>query len=428
MKTDHLMKYKKILFLIISRFLIALIAVIICTSLIAKYLVGKYDEKYTNRKITMNWAYVNPLTGYIHLSNLKIYEQESDSIFFSADGVTARISMIKLLFKTFEIRKLALNNPHGTIIQNKKEFNFNDLVDKFSSDEKSDTTRSKIHFSILNIKIDDGEFYFHEKMIPVNYFIKNVNIVSKGKRWDSDTINTQFSFLPGTGSGDIRGDLTINLKTLDYRLAFVSHEFNLNILEQYLKDLTNYGSFSANIDADLKSNGNLKSVRDITATGFLAINDFHFGKDPQDDFVAFDKLAMAIIEMSPDKNKYLYDSVFLKHLFIKYERYDSLDNLQTIFGKNGARIKAIDNDPARFNLILEIADYIKALSKNFFRSEYKINRLRIYDADIKFNDFSTSEKFAMELNPMNVIADSIDKNHSRANILLESIIKPYGRI
>jgi hypothetical protein len=428
MKIIHLNKYSKILYYAASCIIVIVIVVTLCISLIAKYLIGKYDEKYTGREITMDWAYVNPLTGYIHLSNLKIYEQENDSIFFSADGVTARISMIKLLFKTFEIRKLELNNPHGTIIQNKKEFNFNDLVDKFSSDEKSDTPRAKIHFSILNIKINNGEFHYHEKLIPINYFIKNVNLASTGKRWDSDTINTRFTFINGMGGGDIKGDVTINFKNLDYRLAFVSHKFNLNIIAQYLKDLTNYGSFSANLDADMKSQGNLIEMNDVTNSGFIAINDFHFGKDPDDDYASFDKLVLAITQMSPRKKIFIYDSISLSHPYIKYERYDSLDNLQTIFGKDGARITAIKADPARFNLVIEIANYIKTLSKRFLKSDYKINRLRIYNADIKFNDFSTSEKFSLTLQPLTVIADSVERNHNRVNISLESIIRPYGRL
>jgi len=428
MKINHLNKFKKIVFIIISRFLIFVIVLTLFNSPFTRYLVSRYDEKYTGRNIKMDWAYVNPLTGYIHLRNLKIFELKSDSIFFSADGVSIKLAMLKLFHKTFEISKLTLYHPRGAIIQNKKDFNFNDLAEKFSSGGKSNQTKKKFHFNILNIKIEDGEFHFHEKQIPVNYFIKNVNILSTGKRWDSDTINAQFTFINGMGSGDIKGDVTINLRNMDYRLALVTHKFDLNIIAQYLKDLTNYGSFSANIDADIKSKGNLEIVRDITASGYLSINDLHFGKNVFDDYVSFDKLTLSIIEMSPNKNKYMYDSVSLNHPYIKYERYDDLDNLQTIFGKAGSKIKAINNDPGRFNLILEIADYIKALSKNFFRSDYKINRLRVYNADVKFNDFSTSEKFVLALNPLTIRADSIDKNHSRANISLESIIKPYGNL
>ena len=65
----------------------------------------------------------------------------------------------------------------------------------------------------------------------------------------------------------------------------------------------------------------------------VAINDFHFGKNPEDDYASFDKLVLAINEMSPKKHKYLFDSVSLSHPYFKYERYDYLDNLQTMFGK-----------------------------------------------------------------------------------------------
>jgi hypothetical protein len=54
--------------------------------------------------------------------------------------------------------------------------------------------------------------------------------------------------------------------------------------------------------------------------------------------------------------------------------------------------------------------------------------MRISKGDIKFNDFSLSERFAVELNPLTVIADSINKDHNRVKVNLKAIIKPYGNI
>ena len=392
------------------------------------HLITKYVSKHTGRQITMDRAYINPLTGTIQLSNIKFYELKSDSIFFAADGINANIAMLKLLSKNYEIRKLTVNHPRGTVIQNNKNFNFSDLIDTFSSKDSSGASKTTAHFSILKILINGGEFYYREQQIPVNYSIKNVNIISSGKRWDTDTVNIKFSFLPGIGNGAIKGDFTINIKSKDYRVALLANKFDLNIIEQYLNDLTSYGSFSANIDADIKSNGNLNNVEDVTTRGMLVINDFHFGKNPNDDYVSFDKLVLAIREISPKKNIFSYDSILLSHPYFKYERYDKLDNLQTIFGKNGANITAIKSDPAKFNLVLEIANYIQELSKNFFRSNYKINRLRILRGEIKFNDFSLSEKFAIKLYPLTVIADSIDKRNRRVKVSLESLIKPFGNM
>ncbi|MEP7170729.1 MAG: DUF748 domain-containing protein, partial [Bacteroidota bacterium] len=108
--------------------------------------------------------------------------------------------------------------------------------------------------------------------------------------------------------------------------------------------------------------------------------------------------------------------------------YDSLDNFETMFGKKGANIEAAKADPQKFNLILEIADYVKELAKNFFHSYYKINTLIVTKGDLKFNDYSLSEKFTMGASPFSITADSIGTSKGPADIILKSGIQPYGDI
>ncbi len=262
----------------------------------------------------------------------------------------------------------------------------------------------------------------------MHYIINEVNFESTGKHWNADTMAVKFSFLSGTGSGSAKGIFTINFKNLDYRLAATVHQFDLKPIEQYLKALVNYGHFSANVDADIQATGNLKDQENLNAKGWIALNDFHFGKNPDDDYASFDKLVLKIEELSHKNHQYLFDSVSLSHPFFKYERYDYLDNLQTMFGKHGANISAAKADPARFNLILQIADYVKVLAKNFFKSDYKINRLAIYNGSFKFNDYSLTEKFSIEANPLDVVADSVNKNRKRVEVSFKSGVQPYGHI
>ena len=403
--------------------------IILFISPIIKYLIEKYDVKYTSREITMDWAYVNPFTGYVHLNNLKIYEFKSDSVFISANGLSANFSMLKLLSKNYEISTVTLDHPWGIIIQNNKKLNFNDLIEKFSTKDSSKVSnKAPVQLSILDIKIIDGEFHYNEQQIPINYFIKKVNIESPGFKWDIDTLITKISFLPGIGTGDVKGSLTINLKNKDYHINALVHKLDLNIIDQYLKDLTNYGNFRANLDANIKSNGNFNDKEKVTTSGVLAINDFHFGKNPKEDYASFTKLTVAIKELSPKKHIYSYDSLSLSNPYFKYERYDHLDNVQAIFGEKGSNIKSAKAEGAKFNLIIEIGRYIKVISKNFFRSPYKVDRLAIYNADLRFNDYSLSEEFSASLNPLTFTADSINKNRKRVECFLNSGIKPYGNL
>ena len=399
--------------------------VILFISPIAKYLVERYDLKYTGRQITMDWAFVNPFTGYVHFNNVNVHELESDSIFLSIEGVNANFALFKMFSGTYEISELTLNEPRGTIIQIDSNLNFDDLIVRFSKKVDSVKAVSAVHFNMLNIKIVDGEFYYRERVTPINYFITKVNIESTGLLWDTDTIDAKFSFLSGIGGGGMKGKFIINLKNLDFRLAVVAEKFDLNIMEQYLRELTNFGYFTGNIDADLKVTGNFKTAENVSFSGPFAINDLRTGEKPGDDYASFRKLTLAIIELSPNKHKYLFDSVSLNNPYFKYERYDYLDNLTRMFVSDES-INAVESPNAKFNLVLEIGNYIKRLSQNFFRSNYKINRLAIYSGDLEFSDYSMSEKFNIHLNPLNVLADSIIKSKSRVGVSIKTGIKPYG--
>ena len=416
--------------LITSGIVVLLVAlIIIFISPIAKYLIEKYDTKFTGREITINYAYVNPFTGYVYLDNFKSYELKSDSLFLSADGVSGNFSMLKLFTKTYEISELVINQPKGMIIQigDKHDLNFMDIIKKFTS-KKTGETKSPVHFSILKLKINDGLFFYQENVIPVNYFIKQVNIECGGIHWDSDTIPFKFSFVSGIGGGEIKGDLTVNSKTLDYHAAVVANKFNLKVLEQYIKDMSNYGSFAAILNANIKAKGNFKDKENITAQGMIGIDDFHFGKNPNDDYASFENVVIKIDELSPKFHKYSFDSISINHPYFKYEKYDHLDNIQTMFGKKGSNITAVAENSEKFNLVVEIARYVKVLAKNFFKSNYKINRLAIYKGDLKYNDYSLNEKFSVDLSPIYVVADSITKSQKRVSLTLKSGIKPYGNV
>ncbi len=378
----------------------------------------------------MDWIYVNPFTGYAHIDNLKIHEQNSDSIFFSADGISVNFEMHKLLSKTYEISSVTLNKPIAHIIQNKKDFNFNDLIEKFSPKDKlPKKNKEPVHFNIMDIKIEDGTFYYHERNIPVNYFVRKVNIETEGKMWNQDTIAVKFALVSGIGTGDIKGNTTININSLDYRIQALINKFDLSVLEQYLKDIANYGSFRANLDADIYATGNFKKSEQLNAKGLIAVNDFHFGKNKNEDYASFVRSVVRIKQLSPVNKIYSFDSIALTRPYFKYERYDHLDNLQNMFGKKGGKVKEAKASHEEVNILFQLADYVKLLAKNFFRSNYKIQRLAIYEADVKYSDYTLNEKFSVSATPLTIIADSIDRtNKNWVNLRLRTNMKPYGEV
>jgi Domain of Unknown Function (DUF748) len=418
-------RVKRVLIVTGSIILLSIVLVIAFISPITKYLLEKNDVKWLGRELTLSWAYVNPFTGYAHLSNVKIFEEKGDSVFLSMNGVSVDVSLRKLLSHNIEITKLTIDRPVGQLVQRHKLLNISDIVRKFSSDGVA-SSPSRWQVTLLSTKIVDGEFHYLEKIIPINYFIKKVSIESSSLKSDMDTLAASFYFEEGKSKGNMKGNIAINTKNLDYKLSISVHDFDLEIFRQYIWELINYGMFRAHLDGSIRAVGNFNSEDSITLRGDIVLRDFHLGKTSTDDYMAFKKLAFAIEELSPIHKKFLFDSILLSSPYLKYERYDSLDNFQALFGKKGKNITDVTRAPDKFNLVVQIARYIKIISRNFFSSDYKIGKLRVSNGDLVFNDFSLAEKFSVHASPLSISADSINSNRARVGFTFASGLKPFG--
>ena len=394
---------------------------------LGKYFLERYDKDLLGRKLTIDWAFVNPLTGYVFLSNATVYEAQGDSIFMRAQNVHGRFSMLNLLRRRAIISNLTFEKPDVRIVQNKHEYNFDDLV-KLLTPDKSHIRSSPWIAELVNVKIVDGKFFFIDKIIPINYFVKEVNVESQGYLNQGDTIAATLSLASGIGSGTLEGNITINTERLDYRFDVDVRNFNMEIIRQYIWELINYGMFTAHVDARMKGRGNFQSRESIETSGRLSIRDFHLGKTTTDDYASFKKLVFVVSDLSPLKHKFLFDSVLLVQPLLKYERYDSLDNVETLFGKKGSNISDITRQQGRFNLVIELARYIKVLSQNFFKSDYKINRMEVTNGNFAFNDFSLTESFSMNAKPFHLVADSVNANDKRVKVSIASGINPFGKL
>jgi hypothetical protein len=416
---------KKMISLLLVILLLAAGLLILFLSPIAKYLVEKYDTRFTGREILVGRAYVNPFTGYIKLSDLRIFENQSDTVFIKAKSLSADFALVKLLSGTYEIDHLWLEEPKITVIQNKDQLNFSDIIRFYTPPPgKKKTKKEPVRLNLLDMKIIKGEFIYNEQSIPVKYSVKDVNISSPGLRWDVDTMNIDFDFNSGMGTGKMKGDMMVNVSNAGYRLKVAVGRYDLRFLEQYLNDLANYGNFYADLDADLLATGNFKSARDIDVRGLVSLNDFHVGKKANEDYAAFDKLVLKIEQLNPDGRKYLFDSISLVKPFFTFELYDRLNNIETMFGEKGTKAEK----HSEFNIIIEIGKYIDQLARNFFRSEYKINRLAVYAGRFRFNDFSLEEKFSVSADPVYIIADSVKRDDKPVTVSLKAGIQPYGQV
>jgi len=417
---------RKIFLIVTSAFLGLFVIAALIASPLAKHLIEKYDQSLFGREITIGRAYVNIFTGYVSFQQVKISEEKSDSVFLSSPNIHGNISRLRLFWREVKISQLTFEKPRVNFIQNKREFNIDDLIERFTP-SKSPSSSSAWNVEFIGVKIAEGELHFIDKIIPIKYFIKKATIEAFGRLDAGDTVATRFDFLAGIGTGHAKGNFTFNTESLDYHYDVVVRDYDLDIIRQYIWELINYGMFTAHLNANVNVRGNFNSQETMSGYGRVALNDFHLGKTTTNDYAAFKKLEVVVEELDPANKKYLFDSIVLTRPFFKYEIYDSLDNVARLFGTRGSNISDITRQSGRFNLVIEIVKYVKVLSNNFFRSDFKIKRLEVKDGNFEFNDYSLSDKFSISVLPFSLLADSVNKKDRRVQVFIQSSIQPYGK-
>ncbi len=412
-----------------------LLVLFLMLNIIAKYVIEKNDVKWFGREVTLSSIFINPFRGSVSINNLDIYEFKSDSICLHIDNISANMALTKLFSKTYEIENITIKKPKGSIIQNKAEFNFSDIIRRFSSDSTNvdtATTSEPTKLRILNMKIVDGEFRYIEQHMNIDYKVVHFNAFSPGYMYDEDTLQVNVDLQNGMGKGAIASTFKINLATQDYQADVKIDTFELQIIEQYIQDLANKASFRALLDLAMYIEGNTQDPESMFSSGFVKISDLHFGKNPQEDFIALEEFYLQMREVAPRNFKYIFDSVIVKQPYFKYERYDDqLDNIQTMFGRKGENIKQAEaekNEGTRMNLILLIADFVKELSDNFLKSYIMADRIAIYNADIAYVDFALNDVFQIEANPLTITADRMEKDDKQLSFSIQSKVNNVGKI
>lgn len=162
--------------LIVTAILIGLLLLLIAfLSPIARFLIQKYDQRFLGREVTLNWMVINPITGYLYVKDLKVFEAKSDSVFFSAKAIRMDLAITRLFQKELKVEDFNLEQPLVSIVQlDEHHFNFSDITERFAADDSTagSNQESNFKFSLVNSVINRGEFRFREVKTPVNFSIK----------------------------------------------------------------------------------------------------------------------------------------------------------------------------------------------------------------------------------------------------------------
>jgi hypothetical protein len=309
------------------------IGVILCISIllfaaprIGRWYIVKHSHELIGRRLEIKKIRVNYFTGTMSVHEIKLFESDSKTIFLSLNLFRVNLDYFPLFRNEIFVKNISLDDPFVEILQDGDKYNFSDLTKSDTSVVTKDTIPSKpTKYIINNIKISRGYVKYTDVALNHTIALNKVDLLIPGFTWNSDStnLNVDFRFVDG---GGLYSNLEINQADSTYAVNVKLDSLNLNIIEPYVKSNMHISSLHGYLSNDIKINGNMRSVMQLTLKGINHVFDFNMTDTLNRNILSFKKLDIDINNLQPDKNIVSLNSIDLTDPYILFEIIDSTNN------------------------------------------------------------------------------------------------------
>lgn len=162
-------------------FTVATLAVLAVVSWLAvpltKHLAEQQIAQQLGRKATIGKITFNPLTLTLNASDFALYEADKITPAFTAKNLLVDASVTSIFRLAPVLQEVTLSSPNVHIIRTSAEgigrYNFSDIIDRILAKPK---TEGEAHFSVANIRLENGTITFDDKVTDKHVNITALNI------------------------------------------------------------------------------------------------------------------------------------------------------------------------------------------------------------------------------------------------------------
>jgi hypothetical protein len=400
---------------------------------VVKYVIEKNDMKWIGRQVTIGHIKIDALNGVVRINDLKVYEANSDQVFFGCHKVTLKANMDKMLSGIYAMDTIRFDDPQISVLQDGNKFNFDDLKKRFSSDTAKPTTPDtfKIPYSIKNIIINNGKVIYNNIPIHNIFSLHNINLNVPEVSWNNPESKAHLDFEYGKG-GDFSTDMDINRNTLDYTVDLDIINYDLS---QYYTPLTTYlnvSSLKGFLTSYLEVHGKLNNPKDIGLDGYLKVDDFELRDSTNEKVFAFGELLMNIDTINVKSNLYNIYNISMDKPYMRFDYYPNGNNISQMIKYTSAPAPVTDNNtgeikPDYSNIFTLLSSSIKLMAVDFFKTNYHTDSITIHNGQFAFNDYTLNNPFHYNISKINLITNEISAKSKDIQLNASSTLNDTGK-
>jgi len=411
---------------------VLLLAVFFGISPLAKYMIEKNSVEWTGRKITMNHLFINLLKWNVTVRDLKVYEQNSNDVFFSAGKIFTDINAMPILRGEYIISTIQVSSPFVVIDQYGDHFNFDDLVTRFTA---SDTTAKEpeapsepTKYRVEKIEITGGTITYRDKELNHEIVMQKFNLGCPLLVWNSPMLDaaTSFSFKSG---GEAEARLSLNLDSLSYILNANIQKLDLQLLEPYMKDFVMTSYAGGLLSSKLLIRGDFDVPEAVSLKGNISLADFRIDDMQKVTVSSWRDLSIEIDSLDVVSNIYDFGVISLNEPYLLFEYYDKGDNFTNMMvpSEAAASDTSVSADEINYsNPFTIMADYVKSISKDYIISDYTAENVMISNGHIIYRDYTLEDKFVYDLEKLEMKSGRISSKSDSVTFDLSCLANRSG--
>jgi len=338
----------------------ALLLLVMCLSPVVRLVVNNHGVDLIGREMRVKQVVINPFLGNVTLKDFQCKEANGITNFVAFDRLHVNINWLALAGKHVNLKHIYLDGLSGQILSDEKEFNFADLIQRFSRPDSipQDTTPSQWTVSLKDIRLHNGRLLFHDLAKDNRWLVDSVNLNVPGLYFGRQQSNAGLTFnLPTGGTVTVSAEYIMALRR--YALSLKLDEVNTNVALPLVQDYLKVSGLGALITGDIHIDGSLENVKDLVATGALSMTGLRIIDEDYDPIAGLDEVRVVIHRGDLATNSFLLDTLLIKGItgnFEKNAKYNTLSRL--LQDKKEEPLPQNDSVEAQNNAIVEAPDTI----------------------------------------------------------------------
>ena len=422
------MKKRYIVLIVLAALIVLVIAAINAAPGIVKNYIVDHSEELIGRKMKIENVEFSPLSFTVSVDDFAIYETDGTTPFVAFEKFRININPTHLIHKEISVSEIYLKGLYTRVTQKGDQFNFSDILDKFSADSSAsadttkkssdksakgakassdtaqalnlDPTEALYGFSVAieNISLEKGNIIYEDLKIGSKIHLQDFSVAIPAVYFSNKNtdIGVNLKFANG---GDLGVHVQFNMKTQDFGVNVTLNKLALAVAKPYLKDFINYKDFEGLLGANLNVAGNINHILSSNISGTAAIDKIKL-TETSGKAIDISHIGMGINKANLDAMDFRIDSVIVDGVSANIELFkDGKTNIDVLIEplmKPAKETAQKETEPKKE----EKSKPLKAI----------VNKLQVANTTVTATDHTPKQPFNYKVSSIAVNGENINFN------------------